>query len=133
MQETIVRLKVLSLERTPDQITATIGLPYDSCWRIGDIRSHTIIKEEDNGWVLSSGLPRSAGLEEHVDMLLSLLDSRADLVRSLSTTSSIEFSCVIYADTPPAINFDESVITKLASLGASLDIDLYIVACDISG
>lgn len=133
MQETIVRLKVLSPNRTPSQLTDIIGIPCDSCWRIGDTRTHTIIKEETNGWILNSGLPRSAALEEHVDALLRLLDSRADSIRSLSPAANVELSCVIYAEELPAISFDASIIGRLARLGVGLDIDVYLVDCDVSG
>ena len=132
MQETIVRLKVLSPDRTPDQITAAVGLECDSCWRIGDERAHTIIKEKDNGWVLGSGLPGTATLEEHVEALLSVIDARADSLKSMTPTSEVVISCVIHADTPPALYFDGSVINRLARLGANLDIDLYMNESDPS-
>lgn len=132
MQETIVRLKVLSPDRTPDQITATFGLSCDSCWRIGDERAHTTIKEKTNGWVLGSGLSKTASLEEHIDALLAVLDARADSVRSIAATSEVVLSCVVYADTPPALYFDQRVIQRLARLGANLDVDLYINEADAS-
>ena len=132
MQETIVRLEVLSTDQSPDQITATVGLSYDHCWYIGDKRAHTIIKEEKNGWVLGSGLPKTAALEEHIEALFSMLDTRTDAVKSLTTKSEVVVSCVVYADTPPALYFDETVINRLARLGASLDVDLYINESDAS-
>ena len=130
MQETVVRLFVLSTDQGPDEITATIGLSCDRCWRIGDERPHTIIREDKNGWVLSSGLPKTAKLEDHIDALLSMLDSRSRAVKSLTSTSEVILSCAVYANTPPALYFDASVINRLAHLGASLDIDMYIIESD---
>lgn len=126
MQETIVRLKVLSPDRTPEQITEALGVPCDSCWRVGDKRVHTIIKETTNGWVLDSKLPSTAILEAHIDALLGVINARVDSVRYLATTSEVVLSCVIYADTAPALYFDNVAIEKLARLGASLDIDLFV-------
>jgi hypothetical protein len=48
----------------------------------------------------------------------------------MSATCIVEISCVIYANAAPALNFDKSVVDKLARLGASLDIDLYILEKD---
>jgi len=132
MQETIVRLKVRSPTFTPDQITAVISIPCDARWCIGDTRPHTTIREKDNGWVLGSGLPKDVALEEHIDALLHVLNSRADSIRSLSAVAKVEFSCVIYAEATPALNFDASVINRIARLGAALDIDLYRIECDDS-
>lgn len=132
MQETIVRLKVRSSTLLPDQITDVIRVPCDACWCIGDTRPNTTIKEKDNGWVLDSGLSRGTALEEQIDALLSILDSRAESIRSLSAVAELEFSCVIYAEVIPALNFDASVIDKISQLGAALDIDLYCVDSDNS-
>jgi hypothetical protein len=51
----------------------------------------------------------------------------------LSAVAEVEFSCVIYAEATPTLNFDASVVYKLARLGAALDIDLYCIECDDSG
>jgi len=50
----------------------------------------------------------------------------ADRIRALSENETVELSCVVYASTPPSLNFDKSVIQQVYQLGASLDIDLYI-------
>jgi len=130
MQETIVRLKVLSNDQTPEMVTEATGLQCDRCWHIGDTRPHTTIKEENHGWVLDSGLSKATCLEEQISALLSVIGTRANALKVLSATDTVELSCVIYASAAPALNFDRSVIGKLALLGASLDIDLYIVESD---
>lgn len=132
-QETIVRLKVISTELVPELVSAAIGISCDRCWRIGDLRPKTIIKEKQNGWILDSGLPRTATLDEHINALLSILEPRADSVRQLSVASTVELSCVVYSDHNPGLSFDASVIAKIARLGAGLDIDLYIMKADVAG
>ncbi len=131
MQETIVRLKVLSSTQTPEMVTKAIGLDCDHCWHIGDRRGPTIIKEKNHGWVLHSGLPKSTELEEHISALLSVLETRTNALKALSATATLEFSCVIYANRGPGLCFDQKVINKLALLGASLDIDLYYTSEDL--
>lgn len=127
MQETIVRLKVRSTDLKPDQIAAAIGLQCDRSWCKGELREHTRIEEPDNGWVLGSGLPVSATLEEHLESLLSVLARHADSIRSLSVACCVELSCVVYSQRPPALYFDPLVVKRIANLGASLDIDLYCI------
>src|SRR5438552_16187438 len=124
--ETIVRLKITSISRTPEQISEAAGLTCDRSWRIGDKRGKTIIVERTNGWVLNSGLAKSASLEAHIEELLERLIAHADKIRTLSEQESVELSCVVYAASPPALNFNKSVIRQLGQLGVSLDVDLYL-------
>ncbi len=91
------------------------------------------MKETAHGWELGSGLSTSAGLEEHIKALLNRLEGRAEPVGLLSATADVELSCVVYADSAPALNFEKSVIDRLARLGASLDIDLYPDLADSPG
>jgi hypothetical protein len=123
--EIIVRLKITSPRRTPQEISDAIGLDCDRSWRIGDKRGNTLIIENTNGWVLNSNSGKNASLEMHIDELLGRLSIHADRIRSLTDHETVELSCVVYAFSPPALNFDQSVIQRLARLGASLDIDLY--------
>ena len=125
--ETIVRLKITSSSRTPEQITDIIGIPCDKSWRVGDRRANTVIEEKNNGWVLDSGLSKLTALDAHVEALLKRLSPQVDDIRRLSTQATVEFSCVIYAKSPPALNFPNSVICQIGQLGASLDIDLYVL------
>jgi hypothetical protein len=125
-EDTIVRVKIISSDRTPEMITDALGVPCDDCWHSGEVRTHTIITEKDNGWLLHSGLPKSASLEEHIAALLNILAPYREKIRSLSCKDTVELSCVIYAARPPALNFASSIINQLGELGASLDIDLYL-------
>ncbi len=124
--EIIVRLKITSVHITPEEITEKLGISCDNSWRLGDKRKKTIIEEKENGWVLDSGLSRSASLENHIDVLLKRLSPHAVTIRLLSQKSKVELSCVCYAATPPALNFSSGIIKRLDELGASLDIDLYL-------
>ena len=125
-QETIARLKILSHTHTPENITAMLGLQCDKWWRTGDMRKHTTIVEKDNGWVLHSGLPRTADLDAHLKALLDTLQPVKETIRRLSTTETVELSVVIYSPSPPALRFDTSTIALMAEFGAGLDIDLYV-------
>ncbi|MCE2827965.1 MAG: DUF4279 domain-containing protein [Verrucomicrobium sp.] len=126
ISEIFVRLKISSVIRTPEQISDVTGFQCDHSWRIGEKRGKTIIVEKTNGWVLNSKMPQNASLEAHIQELLGRLLVNADRIRALSENETVELSCVVYASTPPSLNFDKSVIQQVYQLGASLDIDLYI-------
>jgi hypothetical protein len=125
--EIIVRLKVTSASRTPEQISDATGILCDHSWRIGEKRGKTSIIEKTNGWILNSKMPKNAPLEAHIEELLGRLIVRADRIRALSEQETVEFSCVIYASAPPSLNFNKSVIQRVCQLGASLDVDLFLM------
>ena len=124
---TIIRIHIISVGRTPEEITDFVGLSCDKSWRIGDKRGKTIIEQKNNGWILESGLAESAPLDMHIEALLQRITPYADRIRSLSSQDTVELSCVVYAAAPPALNFSSCVIGQIGELGASLDIDLYIL------
>jgi hypothetical protein len=125
-QETIVRLKILSRTLTPEMITAKIGLQCDKWWHAGDFRGHTIIVQKEHGWVLHSGLPKTTDLDTHIKVLLDILEPAKEAIRGISITETVEFSIVIYSSSEPALCFDPPIISRIAGLGAGLDIDLYV-------
>ena len=120
-QETIIRLKIISTNRTPEMISEAIALECDNSWHIGDVRKHTTIIEKNNGWILHSGLPKNASMKEHIEALWRKLKSAIVPIRHLSMTDTVELSCVIYSSSIPALFFDNPIINRLAELGAGLD------------
>ena len=72
-------------------------------------------------------MPKNAPLEAHIEELLGRLLVHADRIRALSEQETVEFSCVIYASAPPSLNFNKSVIQRVCQLGASLDMDLFLM------
>jgi hypothetical protein len=113
----IVRLKIISCLRTPQEISQILGLQCDRSWLIGDKRGRSIIVEKDNGWVLNAGTDHSISLETQVEQLLERLASIADKIHFLSHEDKVELSLVIYTG---------NVIRQLGHMGAGLDIDLYL-------
>lgn len=128
--EVIVRLVIRSQDLSPEEITSAVGLRCDQSWVSGQRRGPTIILQTDNGWVVGSGLPRTSPLEDHVDSLLRRLAPIAEKVKELSTRNAVEVSVVIYAENEPALSFESRTLNVLAGMGASLDIDLYIMRGD---
>jgi len=125
-----VRLRILSIFKTPEELTRSIGLECERSWHIGDKRGKTQIKEPSNGWMITSGMGEAASLEEHVKALADRIAPVATQIAALEKDASIEVSCAIYAEHPPALSFSASCIQQLANIGAGLDIDLYIIGDD---
>lgn len=124
--ETYVRLKIISRSLSPEEMGAAVGIPCDKSWRAGDKRRGTIIIEKENGWVIDSNSRKDAELSSQLAELLKKVQPYGAELRALSMNNTVEVSCVIYADSAPALYFEKDMIGAIAALGASLDIDLYI-------
>jgi hypothetical protein len=124
--KTIVRLKITSATHDPEYISEALGVSCERGWRIGENRPNTIIKEKMNGWILNSGLEGAQPLDDQIKSLLKRVEPLRSRMKERLGGDLIELSCVIYADSPPALNFESEVIGSIAALGASLDIDLYV-------
>ncbi len=124
--ETYVRLKILSDDLNAKQLSDRIGIDGDRVWNTGDIRPKTQIKEKRNGWLLNSGLHKSESIEEQINALLVRVREVRNIIKELANTNTIEVSCAIYASENPPLYLDKNIIIGMESLGASLDVDLYI-------
>jgi hypothetical protein len=125
--ENLARLKITSLVRTPETISEFVGITCDRSWRVGDRRARSSIEEKNHGWILNSSLENTAPLEAHIQKLIERVSGSKEKIHQISQEDNVEFSCVVYASRPPALNFDARFVTRLAELGASLDIDLCII------
>lgn len=125
--ETFVSLTIVSSIHHPEDINSLVGVHCDRSWKIGDLRAKTTIIEKDNGWILNSGLEEEDSLDEHIKALLEKIAHLSSKIQALSSDSYIEISCAIYASEPPPLHFEKDTIRQFNQIGASLDIDLYIV------
>ncbi|MFT7617834.1 MAG: hypothetical protein ACI97A_001473 [Planctomycetota bacterium] len=136
MLETIVRIKITgeSEASLPDSIDRKLEIVGTKRWLLGGLKGHlkggpkgsSEVLYKNNGWILDSGLPRSAGLEEHCLAISTLIAKRETLLAEIAMEANVELSCVIYATSEPALNFSSDFIMQLASGKIGLDIDLYI-------
>lgn len=122
-----VRLKILFEKDDVDQIEKLTHLKFDRIWKKGDIRPNTKIIEKWDGCILSSGISVDEPLEQHLRNLLLSLRDAVSTIKNISENNTVEISCAIYADDIPAFYFDRTVMEGIASLGASLDIDFYLL------
>src|SRR5690606_33976148 len=128
--EVFVRLVITSDSGNPKQISKEVGLNCDRGWTQGDLIKGTTRHTRNHGWVLDSSLPSSASLAEQSTALLRRVEMVKDAIRCSSHYHSVTFSCVIYSNRRPAIIFENEVLRGITALGATLDVDVYIVGED---
>lgn len=125
--ENHVALKIRSELLSPSDMEDLIGLKADKSWKTGDFRGKSKIQEKMNGLLIGSRLGKSEDLENHILDLLSRITGHEAAIKKLSSANKVELSCAIYAGQVPALYFEKEVINKIAEIGASFDIDLYLV------
>lgn len=123
-------LKITDPELDPDEVTAYLGMAPSKTWRVGDpVIPGAKLREKANGWLLKSGLPLAAPLEEHIRSLMELLQPVWPALVELCNKRHAEIYCVVYSygGDRPGIFFDRDAVRRAADLNADIDVDLYIL------
>lgn len=110
-----------------EDISKLLAIEPTESWRKGDAGNYAKARK-DSVWCLHSPLPRTnTCLFEHFEALLALLRPRAEGIRALCARFSISFVCTGSYDgtSSPGFYLSKENISFLASVGLSLDADLY--------
>jgi hypothetical protein len=128
-EEYYSELIITSNTITPIQISNILGILYDECHLVGDLRKNTIIQEKENVWIIRSHLLRSISINEHINELLERISPTIERIGELATQHEIrvQFSCVIFTSTRPPLSFSREQVVLISKLGANIDIDLYLL------
>jgi Domain of unknown function (DUF4279) len=125
--EAIVRLKIVSHTLSPEEISSRLGQEPDRAWRKGtDDRKVSRNMSKCHGWIMNSGTGRDVSIEDQIERLLAKLKPLSNEIRQMSATETVDFSCVVYAQTEPPLYFENKTLSVIAALGANLDVDLYL-------
>ena len=125
--ETIVRIKILSNDLSPEEISRRLRQQPDRSWNKGTADPKVSRNmSKFNAWILNSGLPKDARIEDQVAALLEKVRPVGKEILEISANETVDFSCVVYSDAEPPIYFDNKTLGAIASLGANLDVDLYL-------
>ena len=116
----------MSLEQSPEQIAASVGMRPDRTWTMGARRGDSLLIEKENGCEYASHLPPESALDDHVHALLSRVQPIAKNIAQLGC-DCVQLTCIIYSADAPYVGFSRETISALHELGASIDVDLYIV------
>ena len=127
--ENHVRLIFTSTHLLPSQISAAIGIEGDEIWSIGDKRSKTKLLEIENGLLAKSKLDKSLDLATQIESMMKHFSELEDKFSNFSAMPDceIQLSCVVYSNGAPSLNFERHITRWIGTIGASLDIDVYIV------
>lgn len=128
--ESYTTLGIFSHTLTPDQLNSMLGMKCDRGYVVGDVRKPTIIREKENGWIIRSRLPRNAPLEKHVNDMLERVEPIKKIVRQLADQPDVEvqFRCVVETSSGnPGMFLSRRQVADICEMGASLDIDTYVL------
>lgn len=133
-----VFLSVFSPDLTPDQVQQVLLMRCDSSWRKGDLFPYVGAPQsrvrKQNCWRISSGAEETGstgenagGPSESIAGLLARVKGReSGFLRLVGLGCTVEVAISIVSANVPALNFDPEILSDLASIGASLDIDIVL-------
>lgn len=125
-----VSLIISGFEGSPDAISRVLELQPSRTQLRGEPVSFgelkTKLRRKANFWILGSGCPSTASLQDQVAAIVRQVERAAERFRNLPDGASVTLSCAIYDySRSVAIGFDASVISALGAIGADLDVDYY--------
>lgn len=126
--EVRARFMIVDLDCAPELITKQLQITPAETWKVGDTRCKgTVLKFENNGWLIESMIGKHHSVNEHVGELLRMLTPSWETLREISTKYHLELSLTIttYDATGPEVGFDSGIVKKLAEINSHVDIDLY--------
>src|SRR4051812_16363497 len=126
-------LEIRDFACPPDEITVRLGIVPSLSWSEGDHIPNPARPNPTSGWRLQSPLPDRHDLEVHALWLLDRAPPRIDLA-GLTSRWSVGLSFAVYVSgRTPAMFFQNATLARIVALGATLDIDLYVLPPDDAG
>ena len=120
-------LYIDDFECTPDSVTSILGIQPTRIWFTGDKIEKSILVKSSNGWMLESPLVKEVDPEIHIKWLIDHLPENLEILRSKTLKWDAQLSLVLeMADETPPFNLTKATIARIAQLGLSLDVDMYI-------
>jgi len=110
----------------PEHITQQLKTKPDESWTPGEGQNNNF------GWALDSGWEESLDLGAQAQKTLDRLNYRIGILQQWATTNrqqlNLELACCVeISGSTPSINFSPQLLQRVASLGASIDVDVYRV------
>lgn len=112
-----------------EAVSELLGLPLTKAWRKGERMSETGPGVWTHSrWKLESPAGPEAILEERIEALVVVLESRHPQVTQLVSRYCCELQCAIYYEQHTrGIHLDAGLLRRIGALGLDLDIDLYFI------
>jgi hypothetical protein len=127
--EIYAELELSSDEMGPDRITQKLGLEPSMTWRRGDQWRDGRTRQEHH-WVLKTPSRPSFDFDEPLQQLLGWLAPSTEALRELTQgPCDVARICLVgyIRDTTPGVYLEGATVQTIASLGADLQVDLFLV------
>lgn len=117
----------------PGRVTRLLDFEPTRTWRAGDPVGNRGITRKDNGWVVEIQKAETLDVAEPLGKLLEMLKPRlTELYLETAKQGLVAIlTCAVYVDAKdgaaPAMHFPRETIAQLHEMGASLDVDLYVL------
>jgi len=121
-----LRLVLTSQVHTASELAQFANICPSKSWSSGDVvhpKARNVHKE--NGCLLEV---KDASLAAATKRLLSDLQAQSATLLNLPADISVELSCIVYMkDAAPELHLETQDVSFLASIGAEVDIDVYML------
>ena len=115
----------------PGNLQAAIGLTPDRICRIGETIGRSIRKYDSNLWIVSTGYSDCRSLTICLAPLFARLEPFWERLRlAIPPTTQVQLSVAAHVhvhDSTPELNLEKDAVGRLATIGASIDIDVILV------
>ena len=113
-------------------VTQLAGFEPTEAWVVGQpMRKRPDVTHRHSRWTFKSPLPLSAPVEEHLNALLSALETHATGIRAVLSRFPAEIGCAVYFRTfTPGFHLPRQLLARVAALGLDIDFDLYFLGED---
>lgn len=112
-----------------ERITHLLGLQPTTTWRAGDARQGGGHPRTSHGWVLTLPPRPAVDFIDLVQQLLEQIEPAHEALRRLVDDHGVNARISLVgtvSELLPAMFFDNGLLDRLASLGVSLDVDLFL-------
>lgn len=122
---------VFNFGTDPQVVTDMIGTEPHEAWRKGESAPSGGLRTHDR-WEFRGPSCERAPFDVQLDELLDFLEARAVKIRAVAQKFETGICCTAsyYDVVNPGFHFSETAIRRIAELGLSCDLDLYMLGTD---
>ena len=113
-------------------VTKLAGFEPTESWVVGQpMRKRPDVTHRHSRWTFKSSLPLTAPVEEHLDALVSALETHATCIHTVLSRFPAEIVCAVYFRTfTPGIHLPQQLLARVTALGLDIDFDFYFLGED---
>jgi hypothetical protein len=127
-EQTEIKLRILSLTMTPQDIEARIGLKPDESWKIGDRLGAFGAAARDHAFIIESGALASSPFQDFMTALIRKIAPAAQKIGTLGDQCTIEVVCTLHRKVAPLLTFERDDLRWIGVMGAKLRIDTFVIS-----